>query len=104
MPKWEDIGGVGKKEDLQKGWGDVGPNTGVLRFEDRGTCFRCLQSSHHQAHCSNPPVYYKCKKARHMTSNCPNQKHNHGFKLCGFGIPGQGFYSLQVPSLQFSAQ
>lgn len=25
-------------------------------------------------------------------------------KLCGFGIPGQGFYSLQVPGLELSDQ
>ena len=89
---------------MKKSWGDIGPNTGVLRFEDHGTCFRCLQSGHHQARCTNPPVCYKCKKTGHVTSDCPEEKKNLGLKLCGFGIPGQGFYSLQVAGLQLLEQ
>lgn len=100
----EDTGGSGKGEDLKKGWGDVGPNTGVLRSEDKGTCFRCLQTGHHQARCSNPPVCYKCKKTCHMTSGCPEERKNHSLKLFGFGIPGQGLYSLQVPGLKLVEQ
>lgn len=76
----------------------------MLRSEDRGTYFRCLQSRHHQARCTNPPVCYKCKKLGHMTSGCPDEKKVQGLKLCGFGIPGQGCYSLQVPSFMSSDQ
>lgn len=35
-----------------------------------------------------------------MTSGCPDDKNNHGLKLFGFGIPAQGFYSMQMPGLQ----
>lgn len=40
---------TGKEEESQKGWGEIGPNSGVLHTEDRGTCFRCFQIGHHQA-------------------------------------------------------
>lgn len=39
-----------------------------------------------------------------MTSSCPDEKKNHGLKLFSYGIPGQGFYSLQVPGLKLSEQ
>lgn len=39
-----------------------------------------------------------------MTSGCPDEKKQHGLKLFGFGIPGQGFYSLQLPSIQIAEQ
>lgn len=90
---------VGKGDDQRKGWGDIGPNIGVLRSEDRGACFRCLQAGHHQARCTNPLVCYKCKKTGHMTLGCSEEKRNQGLKLFGFGIPGEGFYSLQIPRL-----
>lgn len=66
--------------------------------------FSLLASGHHQARCSNPLVCYKCKKIGHMTSGCPDDKRNQGLKLFGFGIPCQGFYSLQVPGLHLSDQ
>lgn len=47
--KWEESGSTAKGEDQIKSWGEIGPNTGVLRGENMGTCFRCLQSRHHQA-------------------------------------------------------
>lgn len=92
------------EEQKKKSWGEIGQNTGVLRSEDRGTCFRCLQSGHHQARCINPPVCYKCKKTGHMTFGCPENKKNQGLKLFGFGILGQSFYTLQVAGLQISEQ
>ena len=32
-----------------------------------------------------------------MAPSCPMVKVNRGLKLCGFGIPGQMFYSMHVP-------
>lgn len=32
-----------------------------------------------------------------MSANCPQLKVNKGLKLCGFGLPGQMFYSVRVP-------
>lgn len=90
---------------MKKGWGDIGPNTGVLQMEDHRTCFRCLQTGHHQARCSNPSVCYKCKKKTgHITSGYPEDLKKLGVKLYGFGISGQGFYTLQVPGLKLSEQ
>lgn len=32
-----------------------------------------------------------------MSTNCPKSKETQGLKLCGYGMPGQLFYSIQVP-------
>jgi hypothetical protein len=45
--------------------------------------------------CTNPPFCYCCKKSGHRSSVCPEKR---GLRLCGFGIPGQGFYSIDMPS------
>lgn len=103
-PTWGDSTSSDKREDYYKGWGDVGPHTGVLRSEDRGSCFRCRQTGHHQTRCNNPPMRYKCKKSGHLATSCPVEKKYQGLKPFGFGILGQGFYSLQVPGLQLSEQ
>lgn len=47
MASWGDAWESGKVDETKKGWGEIGANTRVLRVEDRCTCFRCLQSSHH---------------------------------------------------------
>lgn len=39
-----------------------------------------------------------------MTSGCSDEKRNRGLKLFGFGIPGQGFYSLQILGLKLYEQ
>jgi hypothetical protein len=44
--------------------------------------------------CRNPPFCYCCKKSGHRSSACPEKR---GLKMCGFGIPGQGFYSIHLP-------
>lgn len=63
------------KGKIQKNvWGDIGQHMRILRSEDRGTYFRCLQSGHHQARCTNPPMCYKCKKVGHMTFGCSDEK------------------------------
>lgn len=58
--------------------------------------FRCLGTSHHQSNCTREPVCYKCKLKGHMAVDC---KAFWGKKLqmFGFGIPGQGFYSINIP-------
>jgi hypothetical protein len=42
----------------------------------------------------NPPFCYCCKKYGHTSSACPEKR---GLKMCGYGIPGQGFYSIHLP-------
>jgi hypothetical protein len=42
-----------------------------------------------------PPFCYCCEKPGHRSSVCPEKK---GLRLCGFGLPGQGFYSIHVPN------
>lgn len=32
-----------------------------------------------------------------MSTNCPRSKENKGLRLYGYGLPGQLFYSIQVP-------
>ncbi|RLN25050.1 hypothetical protein C2845_PM07G07000 [Panicum miliaceum] len=50
-----------------------------------------------RSECTNPPICYNCKESGHMSASCPQIKVNKGLKLCGFGLPGQMFYSLQIP-------
>jgi hypothetical protein len=45
--------------------------------------------------CKNPPFCYCCKKSGHRSSVCPEKR---GLRLCGFGIPGQGFYNIHIPT------
>ncbi|CAL4929426.1 unnamed protein product [Urochloa decumbens] len=59
-------------------------------------CFRCTELGHHQLECTNDPVCYKCKKAGHMAVECASIHHKK-LKMYGFGITGQGFYSIEIP-------
>lgn len=59
-------------------------------------CFRCLGTGHHQIDCKNDPVCYKCKDQGHMAVDC-KASNAKKVKIFGFGIPGQGFYSLNFP-------
>lgn len=65
-------------------------------------CFKCGREGHHQATCANPPLCYSCHSSGHIASNCPMSLSKRGVKLCGFGIPGQGFYSLHVDATETS--
>lgn len=58
-------------------------------------CFRCLDTSHHQYECVKEPVCYKCKSKGHMAIDCKDNSKK--LKMFGFGIPGQGFYSFNLP-------
>jgi len=69
--------------------GNSNPNFGML-------CYNCHQSGHHRSQCPNPSFCYGCKQTGHISSKCPNAKANKGLKLCGFGMPGQLFYSLNI--------
>jgi hypothetical protein len=58
-------------------------------------CFNCDGTGHMRKDCKNPPFCYCCKKSGHRSSVCPEKR---GLKLCGFGIPGQGFYNIHIPT------
>ena len=60
-------------------------------------CYNCNQVGHHKSQCTNPSFYYGCKQSGHISSKCPNAKQNKGLRLCGFGMPGQLFYSMNIP-------
>uniref|UniRef100_J3LGX6 CCHC-type domain-containing protein n=1 Tax=Oryza brachyantha TaxID=4533 RepID=J3LGX6_ORYBR len=59
-------------------------------------CFKCGKEGHHQANCANPPLCYACHNTGHIALNCSLHVQKRGIKLVGFGIPGQGFFSLHV--------
>lgn len=80
---------------------DHGGDRGVAgeKFPKQIRCFKCGKEGHHQANCTNPPICYKCHSTGHIAAHCPLNpmlSDKKGVKLCGFGIPGQGFYSLHV--------
>lgn len=43
--------------------------------------------------CTNPPFCYCCKKSGNRSATCPEKR---GLRLCGFGLPGNGFYSIHI--------
>uniref|UniRef100_J3N0S4 CCHC-type domain-containing protein n=1 Tax=Oryza brachyantha TaxID=4533 RepID=J3N0S4_ORYBR len=59
-------------------------------------CFKCGKEEHHQANCANPPLCYACHNTGHIALNCSLHVQKRGIKLVGFGIPGQGFFSLHI--------
>ncbi|TVU19389.1 hypothetical protein EJB05_35534, partial [Eragrostis curvula] len=69
------------------------------RFGNKGICFWCGQEGHHQATCTNEPYCYRCKDTGHISTNFPKNK-GCSMQLYGSGVPGQGFYSLNIPGLQ----
>ena len=59
-------------------------------------CFRCLGTGHFQVDCTNDPVCYKCKEVGHMAMDCKKDEYKK-LKMFGFGVPGQGFYTMNFP-------
>lgn len=59
-------------------------------------CFNCNEEGHHCSTCKNPPFCYSCRDVGHKSTPCP-LKSNRGLKLCGYGMPGQLFYLLNLP-------
>ena len=59
-------------------------------------CFNCNDYGHHQSTCKRPPFYYSCRDTGHKSAQCPLMK-SKGLRLCGYGLPGQNFYYLDVP-------
>lgn len=43
------------------------------------------------------PIHQSVTDKGHLAPNCPWSKENKGMRLCGFGLPGQLFYSIHVP-------
>jgi hypothetical protein len=43
-----------------------------------------------------PPFYYNCRKDGHRAMSCPAKK-GLNLKICGYGMPGQAFYSISMP-------
>lgn len=61
-------------------------------------CYRCLELGHHQFECTKEQVCYKCREKGHMAADCAMTKRK--IQPFGFGIPGQGFYSIDIPEPQ----
>jgi hypothetical protein len=57
--------------------------------------FDCNRDGHFQPSCPNPPLCYNCKKDGHMAMSCPAKKCLN-LRICGYGMPGQTFYSIYV--------
>jgi len=75
---------------------DMVPIEGTRKNNQDIKCFRCLGTGHFQVDCTNEPVCYKCKEKGHMAVDCKSSEPKK-IKMFGFGIPGQGFYSLNFP-------
>lgn len=87
----------------QVNWKEAGRDRGIIINEGNRPnstqdtrCFRCLDYGHHQANCTKEPVCYKCKDKGHMAIDCKSAD-SRKVRMFGFGIPGQGFYSLNFP-------
>ncbi|KAM0867590.1 hypothetical protein ACQ4PT_041889 [Festuca glaucescens] len=79
----------GRRDDFQRRPPPQGPPPKGIK------CFKCGDEGHYLASCTNKLIWYTCKKEGHVTMNCPNLKSKE-LKIYGFGIPGQGFYALDV--------
>jgi hypothetical protein len=65
--------------------------------------FNCSRDGHFQASCTNPQFSYNRKKDGHRAMSCPVNK-GLNLRICGFRMPRQAFYSIQVPEERGSNQ
>ena len=63
-------------------------------------CFNCNKVGHHHSDCKKVPFCYSCRDTGHKSANCPMMCANKGLTLCAMGMPGQLFYSLNLPELK----
>ena len=92
-------GGSRNGADEGRDRGFAQDSRGVPRPKDFGTCRWCGQEGHHQATCTNDPLCFRCKKSGHIATQCP-QHLGCKMRMFGFGVPGHGFYSLQLPEMK----
>lgn len=59
-------------------------------------CFNYNQEGHHWSVCRNELFCYSCRDVGHKSNQCPLMRSNKGLHLCGYGISGQLFYSLNL--------
>jgi len=59
-------------------------------------CFNYNDFGHHHSSCKKPPFCYSYRESRHKSAQCPLSKPVRGLHLCGYGLPGQLFYALDV--------
>lgn len=59
-------------------------------------CFNCNKDGHHWSVCKNDPFCYSCRNTGHKSARCQMIK-SKGLTLCAIGMPGQLFYSLNLP-------
>jgi hypothetical protein len=74
----------------EENWDPSGENKNV----QGEPCYNCNMVGHLRRNCLNPPYCYCCKKFGHRSTVCLEKR---GLRLCGYGILGQGFYSIRVP-------
>ncbi|CAL5084352.1 unnamed protein product [Urochloa decumbens] len=87
----------GKFEDARDLQSDGG--RGAARTSNTTVCRWCGQEGHFQATCTNKPLCFRCNTSGHVASQCP-QAQGCKIKMMGFGFPGHGFYSLQIPDVK----
>jgi hypothetical protein len=58
--------------------------------------FNYIRDGHFEASYTNPPFCYNCRNVGHRAMYCPAKK-GLNMRICGFRMPGQGFYNIQVP-------
>lgn len=87
-----------RRRNAQQQPGSAGP---IQIAEGRMKCYNCNQEGHHQADCMNDPYCFNCRNTGHKSTTCPRKtgesKPLGGLRLCGYGLPGQLFYALDVP-------